>query len=126
MIRETTKTDLKNGFVYLKTTDNLGREYFNIMSLDHSNQGVLTKDGVVTSYAGYPKIVLRKGRSKYGDQVYFKFWIKKEIDSYKLKCENPTYNKYNFFEVYFTLEESITFLETSLKILKRIQSGVLK
>jgi len=64
---------------------------------------------------GEPRITIRKGDSKFGNQIFFDFYIKEKKETL------PKRSIHNTIEVYMELEEGIQFLKDTLQWIEEIK-----
>lgn len=92
--------------------DNQGRKYHKV-TYDKDIPCVITLNGTNLKVTGTPRIVLRTGDSKFGEEVLFEFFITSFDEEY------PTNSKWNCTEYYLTKDEAINFLKTALEELNK-------
>ena len=66
---------------------------------------------------GEPRITIRKGDSKFGDQIFFDFYVK------EIKEKLPKKSIHNTVEVYMNLDEGIQFLKDTLQWVEEIRKN---
>lgn len=98
-----TETQLTKYCFLQVSKDKEGREYHNI-KFKKQIEAVLCIDGVNKVFFGFPRVVIRKGNSHFGEQVYIQFWIQEKGKEYK---DNTQWQN---FEFYFTNMEFLEFI----------------
>ena len=94
------------------TTDQKGRVYKKVFS-NFKQDAVVSTDKKNNAYSVKPNIAIRRGESKFNDQVVLQLVIENFIEEYKSRSQ------IDHLETYFKInEETIEFFEEFLKILK--------
>ena len=91
--------------------DGKENSYLNCYSNIETNAVICDKN-INTVFKGNPKIVVRKGKSTFGNEMLFQFLIKKEVEQY------PANSDYKVIEYYLPLEEGVEFLKNSIKFIE--------
>lgn len=103
----------KTGIYYQVQEKN--NETFHNFKLKKTTEAILSIDGKNKVLFGMPRIVYRTRNKTYGNQIYFQFWIQEKGQDYNASSE------WSNFEIYFTEEEGLRFLETTLKFIKKLR-----
>lgn len=91
--------------------DATGKVYKNYY-FDNKTDGLLAFKQKILNFKGLPKIVIRNGSSKYGEQMIFQFLIDGEFELTDKRT------KHNTLEIYFPKEAGIDFLKQVIKDLE--------
>ncbi|UCD20731.1 MAG: hypothetical protein JSW08_03075 [archaeon] len=94
--------------------DNHGRKYFTAYS-NITSKAVMSMTGKKLTVTGNPKIWVRVGYSKYGEEMGFELLRDRRIKPTLEPCNSD----YETVEIYLPKEIGIKFLEEALKFLKK-------
>jgi len=97
-----------------KNKDGKGNYYRNSY-LNQDAEAVICVDGKNQVFKGNPKIVLRKGASKFGNQILFQFLINKKVEEYKAN------SKHDVLEFYFSEKDGMEFLKDTIKFFEGLK-----
>jgi len=100
--------------------DNKGREYLvnYFGNMGDKVEACLTLNGVVYVLSVVPKLVLRRGESAFGEQIFFDF----RID--EVKHEYKTSTQFQGFELYLPKDEGLSFVREWLKYIEDDKDGI--
>lgn len=111
----TEEINLKDDIFLQVERDKDGRQYHNIKKKKPIN-AVICINGENKVVKGYHRIVIRKGASKFGNEIYNQFWIIGEKKNYKANTN------YSNIEFYYTEKEFIKFMRTVLSYIGNIDT----
>lgn len=94
--------------------DQEGRVFYNI-KYKKKQDGVFCKDKKNQVLKGYPRIIYRVGNSRFGEEIYFQFWITEEGENYTANTQ------WENMEWYFSTTSGIRFLEVAVDYIKKIR-----
>jgi len=100
-----------NKTVFAKKVDDKQREYYTAYS-NHTSKAVVHLKNQNIIIEGNPKISVRIGKSKFGEEVIFELLRTGTIETTKKRTG------YDSVEIYLPKDKGIKFLEETLKFLK--------
>ena len=99
-----------------KNEDRKGNKYWNSYYKDDLN-AIACFDGKNIVFKGTPKIVLRKGKSDFGDEILFQFLIKEKTKEYDSNSDHQV------LEFYLDSKEGLQFLKDTIKFFEEAENG---
>ena len=92
------------GIIFAIKNDENKRTYYTVYG-QKKTKSVISYAGANVEYEGTPKLNIRLGDSKFGDEFFVELLIDKKISEYAGKAN------YNTVEIYFSIEEAFEMFE---------------
>lgn len=103
---------------FAEKVDDEGRKYHTLYG-NRQTKAVVSFGNKNIVYSGNPKINLRLGDSKFGEEIFFELWCDGEVK------ETPKRTHHDSIEIYLPKDEGIKFLKYAIshfeEVLRKIQ-----
>jgi len=104
---------------YTIKTDKENRKYHTVYG--KPTRSVITWEGICMEFSGNPKLNVRLGESKFGNEFFVEFLIDKKEREYKCNYQK-THSKPGNIEIYFKIEEAFELFERLKKYFELLQN----
>lgn len=105
--------DFSGDIPILRDTDKDGREYL-VLGSKTMSESVIAWHGQNVVFKGFPRLMLRRGDSVFGEQLVMQFYIKELAKTYEVRSEREV------IEIYFSREQGIEYLKRCLAEFEKV------